>query len=315
MGNSEVGHLTMGCGRVDFQDLVRITQSIEDGSFAHNPVLKAAFAGCKSKTGRLHLLGLVSDGGVHSHIDHVKVLLDSAKAAGVPKTYLHFFADGRDTPPASGTKYAEQILDHMSSISYGALATVMGRYYAMDRDKRWERIQIAYDALCTGAGAEDLKLGASGSDGRGSVVKDAVIAIMNKRYAAKETDEFLKPILVSGSAGLIADGDTLLFFDYRSDRMRQIVETFGLGRQTLTSTTSQVAPAPPRQNLSIIQMTQYNSDFPFPILYPPQSMANVLSEWISKHGLAQFHTAETEKYAHVTFFFNGGREKAFDNGE
>jgi 2,3-bisphosphoglycerate-independent phosphoglycerate mutase len=291
MGNSEVGHLTMGAGRVDFQDLVRINLSIEQKTLGSNETLVATFERARKGNGRLHLLGLVSDGGVHSHISHVKALLAEAAKAGVPKCFVHFFADGRDTPPKSATTYLADLLSFLRQARYGSLATVMGRFYAMDRDKRWERTKEAYEALVGGKGE--------------ATTAEQVVAAVEKRYAADESDEFLKPLIVDKD-GIIRESDTLIFFDFRADRMRQIVETLGVKPPFAVDT-----PLP--ANLGVVQMTQYNKDFPLPVIFKPQVMDNVLAEWLSKQGLRQFHTAETEKYAHVTFFFNGGREKAFDN--
>lgn len=279
-----------------------------------NPVLQEAFHRAKTGTGKLHLLGLVSDGGVHSHIEHLKQLIMEAKKAGVPHTYVHFFADGRgtvlilnvrllifrearltslfdvpDTPPSSSVKYLEELLQFLAQVQYGAVGTVIGRYYAMDRDKRWERSQLAYEALVAGTGQATST----------ATVVDAVKA----RFAAGETDEFLKPLIVEKN-GTVGNEDVMLFFDFRSDRMRQIVEVFGIKPPFATNV------ALPK-DLHIVQMTQYNASFNMPIIFAPQSNANVLAEWLSVHGVRQFHTAETEKYAHVTFFFNGGTEAAF----
>lgn len=292
MGNSEVGHLTMGAGRVQFQDLERINASIEDGSFVTNEVLVGAINRAKGN-GRLHLLGLVSDGGVHSHITHLFALLELAKQMGVPKTFVHFFADGRDTPPASAITYIEQLQAFMAKINYGVIASVTGRYYAMDRDKRWERIQIAYEGITLGKGEAS-----SSAD---------LVKTVKARYEAKETDEFLKPI-IADTDGVLGDGDTMVFCNFRSDRMREIVECFAIEPKFETTK---------RADVAVYQFTQYNPAWAgrLPVVFAPQSMDNVLAEWISKQGIKQFHTAETEKYAHVTFFFNGGREVVFDGEE
>jgi len=244
-------------------------------------------------TGKLHLLGLVSDGGVHSHINHLLGMVELAKKLNVPKTFIQFFSDGRDTRPTSGVKYVKQVQDKLSELQYGSIATIMGRYYAMDRDKRHERIKIAYEGLTQGIGEK-----VNASD---------IIKLMESRYNAegdaKQTDEFLKPIIIDED-GLIKDGDTMIFIDFRSDRMRQIVEAFGIQRHFDTS----VVP----QDLHIASMTQYKGDFPFPVLFPPSEPKNVLAEVLANHQIKQYHCAETEKYAHVTFFFNGGREKQFE---
>ncbi|KAJ7850999.1 BPG-independent [Mycena leptocephala] len=290
MGNSEVGHLNLGAGRVVWQDIVRIDVAIKKRTFHKNEAILASMKRAKGGNGRLHLLGLISDGGVHSHIRHLYALLEAAKEQGVPETYVHFFGDGRDTAPRSAAGYCQDLLDFMKKEEYGALATVVGRYYAMDRDKRWERVKMAVDGLVGGEGA---------ALGEGKSVVDEIKA----NYEKDVTDEFLKPIIVNGDAGRIKDDDTLFFFNYRSDRMRELVSVLGL-------------PDPPMEvtvpkDLGITTMSRYNTEFSFPIAFPPQPMTNVLAEWFSKHEVKQAHVAETEKYAHVTFFFNGGIEKQF----
>uniref|UniRef100_A0A646QEE1 phosphoglycerate mutase (2,3-diphosphoglycerate-independent) n=1 Tax=Hemiscolopendra marginata TaxID=943146 RepID=A0A646QEE1_9MYRI len=293
MGNSEVGHMNIGAGRVVYQDIVEINMSVENKSIYKNKYFVAACNNAKSSTGRLHLLGLISDGGVHAHINHLFALLEAAKIEGVPNTYVHFFADGRDTSPTSGVTYIQQVLDHLNKNQYGKLATIMGRYYAMDRDKREERIKLAYEGMVQGKGEKTSP--------------DQVIKLVESRYNAegdkRQTDEFLTPIIVSED-GIINDKDTLVFINFRADRMRQISEAFGITRRFETDKVA--------QNLHISCMTEYKKEYPFPLLFPPSQPDNVLAEWISKKGLPQFHCAETEKYAHVTFFFNGGREQAFE---
>ncbi|KAJ2040725.1 hypothetical protein H4S03_000840 [Coemansia sp. S3946] len=286
MGNSEVGHLNIGAGRVVYQDIVRIDVALEEKRFGLTENIKGAFDAAKAGTGRLHMCGLVSDGGVHAHIKHLVGLLEAAKEAGVPETYVHFFADGRDTSPRSATTYLTELLQAMSELEYGKVATIVGRYYAMDRDKRWERVQIAFDAM---------------TQGRGEKSTDPIQAI-EARYAKDETDEFLKPIIVD-SEGVVRDNDSMFFFDFRSDRMREIAQAFGIKPTPFDSR----VPA----NLHIATMTQYKADFPFPAAFPPQKMTDVLAEWLAKKDVAQVHIAETEKYAHVTFFFNGGTEAQF----
>lgn len=292
MGNSEVGHLNIGCGRVIYQDIIRINMDVESKKLGDNPYFVECANNAKNGTGRLHLLGLVSDGGVHAHINHLFSLLEAAKKQGVPNTYIHFFGDGRDTSPTSGVKYVQQVLDHIKNLGYGSLSTITGRYYAMDRDNRHERIKLAYEGMVQGIGEETTPA--------------EVVSLIHKRYEDKndpQTDEFLKPIIVDKN-GLIQDNDTLIFFNYRSDRARQISEAYGIKRQFDTDKVP--------QNLKICTMTQYKKEFPFTNLYPPVVPVNVLAEWISKKNLPQFHCAETEKYAHVTFFFNGGQEKSFE---
>ncbi|XP_071502083.1 2,3-bisphosphoglycerate-independent phosphoglycerate mutase-like [Diadema antillarum] len=296
MGNSEVGHLTIGAGRAMYQSIVKIDLSIKDKSMFSRPSFVDACQRANLGNGRLHFLGLVSDGGVHSHIRHLFALLSGAKDAGVPKSYVHFFSDGRDTSPTSGVTYLKQTLDYLDEIKYGTLATVMGRYYAMDRDKRNDRIKIAYEGLVQGIGE--------------SVTRDNVIHLVQSRYnkegSERQTDEFLTPIIVD-SEGCIQDGDTLIFIDFRADRMRQIVEAFAIQRNFDTA----VVP----KDISVTCMTEYKADFCLPVIFPPEEPKNVLAEWLAGKKIPQYHCAETEKYAHVTFFFNGGREMQFDGEE
>ncbi|XP_022643450.1 2,3-bisphosphoglycerate-independent phosphoglycerate mutase-like isoform X2 [Varroa destructor] len=297
MGNSEVGHLNIGAGRVLFQDIVRINKDVAAKRMYENNYFAEACNRAKRKTGRLHLMGLTSDGGVHAHIEHLFALLDGAKKIGVQKVFVHFFGDGRDTRPTSGTKYMQQLIDYLAKTGYGSLSTIMGRYYAMDRDKRWERIQIAFEGLVQGKGEE--------------TTLDKVISVVEGRYNAAEeterqTDEFLKPIIID-KEGLIRDGDTVVFFNYRSDRARQLSEALGEKPPFETS----VIP----KDIELFTMTQYKKEFKFKMLYPPVVPSNVLAEWLSKKSAKQFHCAETEKYAHVTFFFNGGQEKSFEGEE
>eukprot|EP01089_Gocevia_fonbrunei_P021117 TRINITY_DN8069_c0_g1_i1.p1 TRINITY_DN8069_c0_g1~~TRINITY_DN8069_c0_g1_i1.p1 ORF type:complete len:534 (-),score=148.06 TRINITY_DN8069_c0_g1_i1:86-1531(-) len=298
MGNSEVGHLNIGAGRVVWQDIVRIDKSILDGKFASNETLVKAFRAAKEGTGRIHFLGLVSDGGVHSHIDHLKALLEAAKAQNVPEAYLHYFGDGRDTPPQSGVNYVEDINNFLEKLEYGQLATLLGRYYAMDRDKRWERVHVAYKGIFHGEGEE--------------ITKENLIEGIKKRYANGENDEFLKPFIIN-KKGIVQPNDVLLCFDFRSDRMRQMGETLVLdGGMFEEPNVDKEKEKALLSTLKVFTMTQYKKDFPFPVLFPQLSMDNVLAEHLSKLGVKQFHTAETEKYAHVTFFFNGGVEKQFE---
>lgn len=293
MGNSEVGHLNIGAGRPIYQDIVRINMDVDNKKIGENATFVEACENAKTKSnGRLHLLGCISDGGVHAHINHLFALLEGAKANGVPKTFIQFFGDGRDTLPNSGVGYVKQVLGKIDELNYGSLATITGRYYAMDRDKRWDRIKIAYDGLVSGVGEE--------------TTRDNLISLIESRYTAegdkKQTDEFLTPIIID-KEGLIQDNDTLVFINYRADRMRQISETFGvhLNFEPVKKATVQV-----------YTMTQYKKEFPFKNLYAPSVPKDVLAEAISKAKKTQFHCAETEKYAHVTFFFNGGQEIAFE---
>ncbi|CAG8610980.1 4966_t:CDS:2 [Paraglomus brasilianum] len=270
MGNSEVGHLNIGAGRVVYQDIVRIDLAVKQKRFGEIENIVKSLDHAKNGTGRIHFLGLEK----------------TAKAHGVPNAYIHFFGDGRDTDPRSSDKYLTQLQKNIEELGYGQIATIVGRYYAMDRDKRWERLKLAVDALVQGIGEKT----------------DDPLKTIHERFAEGETDEFLKPIIVA-EEGRIRSGDTLFFFNFRADRMRQIVQTLGIS-----------APADIQvpDNLHIISMTKYKTEFPFPVAFPSQSMTNVLAEWLSKHKIPQCHVAETEKYAHVTFFFNGGVEKQFE---
>jgi 2,3-bisphosphoglycerate-independent phosphoglycerate mutase len=267
---------------------VRIELAIKKDTLKLQPAVAYAFDRVKKGTGRLHLVGLVSDGGVHGHIDHLIYLVKAAKEAGVSQTFIHFFGDGRDTSPKSTHGYLTTLLSKLQELQYGKVATITGRYYAMDRDKRWERIEVAYNALVSGEGEKSSNL----------------LDTVQARYDAGETDEFLKPIIATDTDGSIKDDDTIITFNFRSDRMREIAQALG------------VAPAPfavknAPNNIEIISMTQYKSDFPFKNIFPPQTMENVLAEWLGKKGIPQSHIAETEKYAHVTFFFNGGTEASY----
>lgn len=293
MGNSEVGHLNIGAGRVVYQDIVRINMTVKNKTFGQNETFLDACNRAKNGNGRLHFLGLVSDGGVHAHINHLFAMLEAAKLQGVPKSFVQFFGDGRDTRPTSGVTYMKQLLDKLNELDYGSIATVMGRYYAMDRDKRRERTKLAYEGLTQGIGEK--------------VSIDGLIQLVESRYNAegdkKQTDEFLTPIIVN-EEGIVKDGDTLIFIDFRADRMRQIVEAFAIERHFETSKVA--------SDLGIYCMTEYKKEFALPCLFPPGSPKNVLAEVLANEKLKQYHCAETEKYAHVTFFFNGGCEKSFE---
>ncbi|EKG12174.1 Phosphoglycerate mutase 23-bisphosphoglycerate-independent [Macrophomina phaseolina MS6] len=291
MGNSEVGHLNIGAGRVVWQDVVRIDQTIKKGELKDVENIQTSFQRAKNGSGRLHFLGLVSDGGVHSHINHLLALLKLAKEVGVPKVFIHFFGDGRDTDPKSGAGHLENLLKQTKEIGLGEIATVVGRYYAMDRDKRWDRIEIALKGIVQGEGE----------------ASEDPLATVKARYEQGETDEFLKPIIVGGDERRIKDDDTVFFFNYRSDRVREITQLLG------DFDRSPKPDFPYPKNIHLTNMTQYNPKYTFPVAFPPQKMGNVLAEWLGKQGITQCHIAETEKYAHVTFFFNGGVEKQFEN--
>jgi len=292
MGNSEVGHLTMGAGRIVYQELTRIDREIVTGEFFKNKTLLDAMAGIKKADGALHLMGLVSDGGVHSHINHIFALLGMAKQQGLNNVFIHAFLDGRDKPPTSGKGYIEQLQAYLDKIAFGRIATVSGRYYAMDRDNRWERVEKAYKALKAG-------------DGRWS--KGPVEAV-DEAYKKGETDEFVLPAVITGNnkpLAVIKDGDGIIFFNFRADRARELTRAFtqedfkGFNRGTKPKLSSYVC------------LTEYDATFSLPVAFPPQSLKNILAEILSNHKIKQLRIAETEKYAHVTFFFNGGVEKPF----
>ncbi len=289
MGNSEVGHLNIGAGRVVYQDLTRISESVRAGHFANNPTLQKLFATALACGNRLHLAGLLSDGGVHSHIDHVGALLDAAKAAHIAQVFLHVFLDGRDTAPHGGVDYVRTVQKKCAAAGNAQIASVCGRYFAMDRDQRWERTERAYAAIV---------------HGRGAAIADAASAI-EASYARGVTDEFFEPAVVMNGAvpvGAVQSGDAMLFWNFRSDRPRQICRALALPDFAEFDRGN----APPLVQLTT--MTAYHQDFPFPTLFAPQSMQQLLGDVVSAAGKKQLRIAETEKYAHVTFFFNGGRE-------
>ncbi|KAM0466369.1 hypothetical protein ACHAPV_001328 [Trichoderma viride] len=292
MGNSEVGHLNIGAGRVVWQDVVRIDQTIKKEEFDSNEVLKKTLEGAVSGNGRLHLCGLVSHGGVHSKQEHLYAILKAAKKYKVPKVFIHFFGDGRDTDPKSGAGYMEELVDFIKELGLGEIATVVGRYYAMDRDKRWERVEIALKGLVLG-------------EGEASEDPVATIKALYETDGKNNRDEFLLPIIVGGDERRIKDDDTVFFFNYRSDRARQITQLLG-------DVDRSVLPDFPYPKINkLVTMTRYKTDYPFDVSFEPQKMDNVLAEWLGKQNVEQVHIAETEKYAHVTFFFNGGVEKVF----
>jgi len=286
MGNSEVGHLNIGAGRIVYQDLTKITKSIQDGDFFENPAFTKAIDHVKKNDSTLHLLGLLSDGGVHSHINHLLALTDLAKKNGIKKLCVHCFLDGRDVPPRCAVQYIDQLTAHLEELGIGTIGVVSGRYYAMDRDKRWERVEKAYDAMTLGEGLH----AASG--------QEAVAAA----YERDENDEFVLPTVVEGALP-VNDGDAMIMFNFRPDRAREITRTFvdadfdGFERKKKVS------------DICYICMTQYDAEMPnVTLAYPPETMKNTLGEYIADAGLTQLRIAETEKYAHVTFFFNGGVE-------
>ncbi|GAV21554.1 2,3-bisphosphoglycerate-independent phosphoglycerate mutase [Carboxydothermus pertinax] len=296
MGNSEVGHLNMGAGRIVYQELTRITKEIEEGSFFQNRELLEAINHAQETGGNLHLMGLLSDGGVHSHIEHLFALLELCRRGNFPRVFIHAFLDGRDVPPKNAQEYIEALEARLKELGFGQIATVMGRYYAMDRDKRWERTEKAYRALVFGEGFKVTE-------------PEAAVALA---YDRGETDEFVAPTVVltpeGQPRGLVKEGDSIIFFNFRPDRARQITRAFvdddftGFNRKKI-------------ENLHFVCFTQYDKTIKAPIAFLPQPIENCLGEYLSKKQKKQLRIAETEKYAHVTFFFNGGVEKPYPGEE
>ena len=291
MGNSEVGHTNIGAGRIVYQELTRITKSIEDGNIKNNETLKSAFKNCLDNDSALHFMGLLSDGGVHSHNSHLYGLIEMAKEMGISKVFVHCFLDGRDVPPSSGADFVKDLEDKLKEIGVGRIASVMGRYYAMDRDNRWDRVAKAYEAIALGIGEENKS------------AYDAVKA----SYEKEITDEFVVPTVITdnGLAEKISDKDSVVFFNFRPDRAREITRCFvdpefdGFKRDLIKPT--------------YVCMTQYDASMPNVLVaFKPQTLENTFGEVISANGLKQLRIAETEKYAHVTFFFNGGVETVSD---
>ncbi len=291
MGNSEVGHLNIGAGRIVFQELLRINNAVKSGELQNHPVLQEAFAYAKDHGKPVHFMGLLSDGGVHSHIDHLLALCDASQKAGLGKVYVHAFMDGRDTDPKSGVPYLKKLIQQIDNQGI-KIASVVGRYYSMDRDKRWERVKLAYNLLVKGEGEKSID----------------PVATVGERYGAGETDEFLKPIVCVDEGGnpvaTIKDGDVLICFNFRTDRPREISAVLTqkdmreLGMKKL--------------DLKYVTMTRYDESFEnIDVIFDKDNLTNTIGEVLSKNGLTQTRIAETEKYPHVTFFFNGGREEPF----
>ena len=293
MGNSETGHMNIGSGRIVDQEFTRITKAIEDRSFFQNQALKDAFAKAAGKQRAVHIMGLLSPGGVHNHQEHIFALLEFAADYDVKEIYLHTFLDGRDTPPRSAEEYLHDAHLKMLELGKGRFASIVGRYYAMDRNNHWDRTQLAYN-LVTAAEAEFQSV-------------DAFIAV-DMAYARGETDEFVKPTSIvqrDGTVAQVEQGDVVIFGNYRADRARQLTEAF-------TATDFVGFPREkPIDLTAFISMTEYKSDFDFPVLFPPVHLKNVFGEYLANSGMKQLRIAETEKYAHVTFFFNGGEEQVF----
>lgn len=296
MGNSEVGHMNMGSGRIVYQDLTRINKSISDGDFFRNGALVDAIAKVKRTGGKLHLMGLTSPGGVHSSLEHAEAIVQLCKKEGLSRVYWHAFLDGRDTPPKSAAGTLREVTARLRQIGVGRIASVVGRYFAMDRDNRWDRVEQAYRLLV---------------DAKGIAAEDPVAAV-EQAYARNETDEFVKPIVVTDGGkpvATIGDGDAVVFFNFRADRARELTRALAL------ATFDGFARGPAPKLAAYVCLCQYDASFGLPVAFPPQSLKMILGEYLAARDLAQFRTAETEKYAHVTFFFNGGREEPFPREE
>ena len=291
-GNSEVGHINLGAGRVVYQELTRISKAIREHEFEQNAALAAAIDHAIARNGAVHIMGLLSPGGVHSHEEHIFAALEMASKRGANAVYLHAFLDGRDTPPRSAASSLQLAQDCCAKLNNARIATVIGRYFAMDRDKRWDRVQSAYQLL---------------TEGEAAFCADSATQALAQAYERNENDEFVKATRI-GAAAPIRAGDALLFMNFRADRARQITRAF-------------VDPAfdgfkrTPIQDLAFVQLTQYAADIPAPVAYEPSGLNNTLGEWLQRHQKTQLRIAETEKYAHVTFFFNGGVEQAFQGEE
>lgn len=294
MGNSEVGHLNIGAGRIVYQDLTRITRDIQNGDFFKNEALVYALEKAKTEGKALHIMGLLSDGGVHSHITHLYALLEMAKRFNLPHVYIHVFLDGRDTPLANALVYIKELEEKILELNTGKIATVSGRYYAMDRDKRWERTEQAYNAIVLGEG----------------VKADSAVKAVEASYILKETDEFVRPTVIIDSkgepVGTVKEGDSIIFFNFRPDRARQLTKAFvdkdfeGFKRRKGYF------------RVNFVCMTRYDDEIiDVKVAYEPEIIKNTLGEIISRNKMKQLRIAETEKYAHVTYFFNGGEEKPF----
>lgn len=295
MGNSEVGHLNMGAGRIVYQELTRITKSIEDGCFFENSVIKDAMKSCKERGTDLHLMGLLSSGGVHSHIDHLYGILKMAKLNDLNRVYVHAFLDGRDTPPTSGKGFLKELQEKMDEIGVGEIATISGRYYSMDRDNRWERVEPAYNAMVMGKGD----------------TTDNVISYIESSYSKGVNDEFIVPTVVMKNGipvGTINENDSVIFFNYRPDRAREMTKAFCIEKF------KEFERGKGFINLKFITFTDYDSSIGNKeVVFLKESLSNTFGEYISNLGLKQLRLAETEKYAHVTFFFNGGVEEPYKN--
>lgn len=292
MGNSEVGHMNLGAGRVVYQDFTRVTKAIRDGEFFDNPIIGAAVDKAVAAGKAVHILGLLSDGGVHSHQDHIAAMAEMAVRRGAEKIYLHAFLDGRDTPPKSAQPFLEQMDAVFAKLGKGRIASVIGRYFALDRDNRWDRVQAAFDLI---------------TDGKAERHVDSAVAGLNAAYEHDENDEFVKATAI-GEPAKVEDGDAVIFMNFRADRARELTRAFvetdfdGFKRNRQPQT-------------HFVMLTQYSASIPAPSAFPPSELHNVLGEYLANNGKTQLRIAETEKYAHVTFFFSGGREEPFKGEE
>ena len=292
MGNSEVGHLNIGAGRIVYQDLVKINRACADGSILKNKEIQSAYSYAKANGKSVHLMGLTSNGGVHSSLDHLFTLCNISKEYGISNTFIHCFMDGRDTDPRSGKGFIQQLTDHCAK-SAGTIASIIGRFYAMDRDKRWERVKVAYDLLVKGEGK----------------ASDDMVKAMQESYDEGVTDEFIKPIVNATVDGTIKEGDVVIFFNYRNDRAKEL--TIVLTQQDMADQGMMTIPG-----LQYYCMTPYDASFKgVHILFDKENVQNTLGEYLANEGKSELHIAETEKYAHVTFFFNGGRETPYEGEE
>ena len=293
MGTSEVGHLTMGIGRVKNQTIVEINKAIESGEFFNNKALKSAMGKCIEKNSALHLIGIPTDGGIHSHIDHLVALIKMASEQGLKKVFVHFLGDGRDTPAKSALSYLEIVNNAIKKYGVGKLASVVGRFYALDRDNNWDRVEKAYNAFVNGEGLYY------------NSAEDAI----TKAYERNETDEFISPSVIvdenNNPVGKIKSGDVIISYNYRTDRAKQLVKVF--------DKESNLSFVDKSLNVDVVTMTMYDENYTFDIAFPPVKMVNILGEYLEKLDLKQLRVAETEKYAHVTFFFNDGKKEPFKN--
>ncbi len=294
MGNSEVGHLNLGAGRIVYQDSTRISKAIRDGDFFRNPVLLSAIDSTKKSNSALHLMGLLSDGGVHSRLDHIFAMFDLVKSQGATNVFFHAFLDGRDTPPSSALTFIKRLEDHFAKIGIGRIASVSGRYYAMDRDKQWERVQKAYEAMVL---AEDIR-------------KYSALEAVQQSYECGRTDEFVLPVAIidrrtNEPLATIRDNDAVIFCNFRSDRAREVTRAFT--DPAFQGFKRRICP----KLSQFVCLTTYDESFNLPVAFEPVRLTNILGEVLSKSGVRQLRIAETEKYAHVTFFFNGGEETPF----